>query len=161
MAGRLPARRQMCIAAQNGLSCASSAVLPRGSRQNSARGPQFQISSVGRYLAKSGKWPDRYSAARYWAFARSAGLSRRFNADRRLCNSVSGDLIGAALRSDNLRLPSAMARSWRPMSETGRKTAQMEEYWAPDEPRWSFADPYELPRVARSRLNWTRVSRRP
>ena len=71
-------------------SCAMS-----DSHHGSAQGPRCHFSCVGRFLFKSGKWPDRTPAAFHRTTGRSASLAPGFNADRRRFYVVTGDPIEA------------------------------------------------------------------
>ena len=81
----------------------------------------------------------------YTATAWPAGLTPRFNADRRHFNVETGEPFVAGLKSESFKFGSATARSRRPIPKAGWRTIQLREYWEPDEIRWDFV------RLSRSR----------
>ena len=111
-----------------------------------AGGPYFQTACLG-----TATFPPRTCAGRaaevvYGVTGRPRALAHRYSDAPTRCKMVTGGPAEAGLKPDCHISPSAMVRSWRPMS--------YQVFFAGAEARWEFTMLYALQRIAHPQLHW-------
>ena len=67
----------------------------------------------------------------------------------------TADPVDAILKADTSEDGGAVARSWRPLTETGWSTSDPGGFWAPSEIEWNLQQLYALPCMRQTKDHWS------